>query len=78
MPCYCWYDPPEESKKIIKNCCQQIVDELKRLQEEGDPIGWKLDNVHELLNHLYDPRMCKERKIKDATHWMPLSPTPKE
>lgn len=62
MPCCCWYDPPEASKRLIKNCCQQIVEEVKRLQKEGDPLGWELKNVHELLDHLYDPKACKENE----------------
>lgn len=61
MPCCCWYDPPEESKKLIKSLCQQLVDEIKRLGENGDPIGYELKDVKELLDHLYNPRLCKEK-----------------
>ena len=61
MPCMCWYDPPEGSKKYIKSHCQMIVDELKRVQVEGDPYGWELTNIHELLDHLYYPENCAER-----------------
>ena len=60
MPCCCWYDPPEASKKLIKNCCQQIIDELKKLQVNGDPKGWEIRDVHELLDHLYNPKICKK------------------
>ena len=62
MPCMCWYDPPEASKKLIKNLCQQIVDEVKELRKHGDPIGLELRDVKELLDHLYDPESCKEKK----------------
>lgn len=60
MPCMCWYDPPEGSKKLIKNCCQMIVDEIKRLEREGDPIGISINKTKKLLDHLYDPKLCKE------------------
>jgi hypothetical protein len=62
MPYMCWYDPPEASKKIIKNLCQQIVDEVKELRKNGDPIGLGLRDVKELLNHLYDAPSCNEKK----------------
>lgn len=62
MPCFCWFDPPESSKKLIKNNCQQIVDEVKRLKKEGDPIGLEIKDVHELIDHLYNPKICTERK----------------
>ncbi len=64
MPCCCWYDPPEESKKLIKDCCQKIVDELHRLGKIGDPQGWEIKDIHELLDHLYDPKICKENNNK--------------
>lgn len=60
MPCYCWYDPPEESKKLIKDCCQKIVDEVKKLEKDGDPAGWGIRSIHTLLDHLYRPQSCKE------------------
>jgi hypothetical protein len=61
MPCMCWFEPPEESKKMIKYHCQQIVDEIKRLDREGDPIGLEIKDVKELLDHLYDPTKCEEK-----------------
>jgi hypothetical protein len=64
IPCFCWYDPPEASKKLIKNLCQKIVDELNRLNREGDPIGLQLKDVKELLDHLSSPHKCDE-KLKD-------------
>jgi hypothetical protein len=58
----CWYDPPEESKKIVKQACKVIVNELKKMNEIGDPIGYKLSNVKQLLDHLWDPESCNEKK----------------
>lgn len=61
MPCMCWYDPPESSKKLVKFHCQAIVDELNRLGKDGDPLGLQLRDVKELLDHLWNPQMCKEK-----------------
>jgi hypothetical protein len=52
----CWYDPPEGSKRLIKNCCQQIVDEIKECRKHDDPLGMYLDEVKDLLDNLYDPK----------------------
>ena len=59
MPCHCWYDPPDESKRVLKKYCQQIVDEVKRLEKQGDPIGCEMKDIHKLLDHLYRPSMCR-------------------
>lgn len=61
MPCMCWYEPPEASRRMIKNCCKQIVDEIKLLEKEGDPEGCTLLDVKMLLDHLYSPSKCKGR-----------------
>lgn len=53
MPCTCWYDPPERSKKFIKGHCEAIVDEVKRLRKDGDPCGCEIEDVHKLIHHLY-------------------------
>ncbi len=58
MPCMCWYDPPESSKKFIKNCCVMIVEEVIRLQKEGDPLGCEIHDIHTLIDHLYNPKNC--------------------
>ena len=58
----CWYDPPEHSKVLIKNLCEQIVNEVQRLERDGDPLSCRMKDIHELLNHLYDPDACKEKK----------------
>lgn len=60
MPCTCWYDPPEASKRLLKQRCQEIVDEIRRLEKEGDPIGISLREAKELLEHLYRPETCTE------------------
>ncbi len=62
MPCMCWYEPPEESKKLIKHHCQVIVDEIKRLRENGDPLGCEFNDVIKLLNHLYYGE-CPEKPL---------------
>lgn len=53
MPCMCWYEPSEASKQIIKRHCESLVDEIKRLHKEGDPLGCSLSDVKKLLDHLY-------------------------
>jgi len=64
MPCMCWYDPPEASKKLIKTCCEQIVKEIKWLEKDGDPIGVSISSTKELLDHLYNPDKCDEKPLK--------------
>ena len=49
----CWFEPYEESKKLVKFHCQAMVDELKRLDRIGDPLGLGIDDVHKLLDHLF-------------------------
>jgi hypothetical protein len=56
----CWYDPPEESKKVIKNLCQQLVDEVRQLERHGDPIGISIREVKILIDHLADKSLCGE------------------
>lgn len=60
MPCTCWYDPPEESKKTIKNLCQTLVDEVKKINIPADAKGYEWNDVKKLLDHLYDPKVCDE------------------
>ena len=62
MPCMCYYEPSEESKRFIKKHCQELVEEIKRLEKIGDPLGCTLKDIKELLDHLYDPSSCKERE----------------
>jgi hypothetical protein len=57
----CWYDPPELSKKKIKTLCQQLVDEVRILEKDGDPIGISIREVKELIDHLADESLCKEK-----------------
>ncbi len=67
MPCMCWYDPPEESKKLIKELCQRLVDEVRKLERDGDPIGISIAKVKELIDHMADPSKCKERKNETSS-----------
>ena len=60
MPCCCWYEPPEASKRMIKIRCEEIIKEIKELEKIGDPIGIGLRECIELLEHLYDPKNCEE------------------
>lgn len=60
MPCMCHFTPPEESGKLIKFSCQTIVDEIKRLECIGDPIGISLQDTIKLLTHLYTG-ICDEK-----------------
>ena len=73
MPCMCWYDPPEKSKIMIKQLCHFIILELKELQKEGDPIGLKLEDVKKLLDHMWNPDACEEKK-----GWVYKAPLAKE
>ena len=65
MPCFCHYEPSEDSKKLLKEHCLAIVTEVKRMTAIGDPLGCTIRDVHELIDHLYDPRKCKEKANKD-------------
>jgi hypothetical protein len=60
MPCTCWYVPSKESEQYIKSLCQQIVDKIKSLEKEGDPIGISITDTKKLLDHLYTGE-CDER-----------------
>ena len=60
MPCMCWFTPEKASHRLIKGCLQQIVDELKALDKEGDPIGLQPRDVKELFDHLMHPEKCDE------------------
>lgn len=62
MPCTCYYDPPEASKKLIKNLCKELVEEILRLNKEEDALGCEIQDVHKLIDHLYNPKICEEAK----------------
>lgn len=62
MPCCCWYVPSDASKRLIKSCCEQIVNEIKICEKEGDPLGISIKHTKELLDHLYNPSSCMERE----------------
>ena len=64
MPCNCWFEPSEESKKLIKKACEQIVKEIKSLESIGEPSGVSLTHAKTLLDHLYHDN-CPEKPNKD-------------
>jgi len=53
MPCCCWYDPGKENQKIMKDLCVMLVDHLKKLSKNGDPLGCEIQDAHKLIDHLY-------------------------
>lgn len=61
MPCMCYYNAPDEDVKYIKERCIEIITKIHELRKEGDPLWGSLKDVHELLDHLYDPKSCKEK-----------------
>lgn len=63
MPCMCWYDPSDQDKKELKMLCQAVVDKVKSLSKDGDPLGCEIQDVHKLIDHLYNPPSCEEKKI---------------
>ncbi len=62
MPCMCWYIPSDETKKKIKDLAQALVDEVKRLNELGDPLDCSIQDIHILIDHLYRPLTCEEKQ----------------
>lgn len=60
MPCHCWFEPGEESHRLMKFHCERIVSEIKHLEKLGDPIGISLENTITLLTHLYTGE-CDEK-----------------
>lgn len=61
MPCICWTTPSEPSKRLIKGCCEMIINEIKIMEEGGDLDSFGLNHVHKLLDHLYRPDKCDEK-----------------
>lgn len=61
----CWYDPPEESKQKLKRACQQVVDVIKEIEKDGDPLYGNVSDAVTLIRHLYDPHKCQEAKHKE-------------
>lgn len=66
MPCSCWYTPTNSDHKHFKNLCEQLVNHIKKMQEDGDPTNCTLKEAHELIDHLYDPSKCKD--AQNAQH----------
>ena len=67
MPCSCWYEPSEENKRIFKMLCQNVVDHIKECNDFGDPLGIDVKHAQELIAHLYNPDLCKEKNDPDTT-----------
>lgn len=62
MPCMCWYTPSDHDQKEFKRLCTQLVDLIKELGKEGDPTSCNIKDAHKLIDHLYNPKLCKENK----------------
>lgn len=60
MPCMCRYTPHNSDKLKFKNLCVELVSLMKNLRGRGDPDSCTLEDAHELIDHLYDPKKCTE------------------
>jgi hypothetical protein len=60
MKCCFWFDPPEESKKYIKKLCENIVEEVKELEKQGDPVCFQIKDIKKLIDNLYNPESYKK------------------
>ena len=65
MPCMCYYHPSGEDEKKFKKLCGDLVEFIKELRDKGDPIGMGIGDAHKLIDHLYDPEICKEKNGMD-------------
>lgn len=63
MPCTCWYTPSDESLRRIKFLAQWMVDEIKLLEKDGDPLGVSIKHAQDLLDHLYTGE-CPEKPFE--------------
>jgi hypothetical protein len=61
MPCMCWTEPSDEEKAKFKFLCQLVVDHIKECNRRGDPLGIDVEHAQELIAHLYNPDLCKEK-----------------
>lgn len=62
MPCMCWYTPSNENQKKFKDHCVALVEFIKELEKYGDPDCCIVNEAVELINHLYRPSSCEEKK----------------
>lgn len=62
MPTICAYTPSEGSKKHFKNLCGHLVEFIKHIERDGVPDCCTLKQAHELIDHLYEPSDCEEKK----------------
>ena len=47
------YQIPEESKRIIKNLLNLVVQEMKILEKSGYPLAVSIEEMKNLLEHIY-------------------------
>jgi len=52
---------------MIIDCISDLHGEFPELPG-GDPIGWELRDIHELLDHLYDPSQCVLHRCNKENH----------
>lgn len=60
MPCMCWYEPDNETKKKFKFLCQEISDLIKETNRIGDPLGISSVEAKKLIDHIYSGE-CPEK-----------------
>jgi uncharacterized membrane protein YvbJ len=62
MPCTWWYTPSNENQKIFKDHCVTLVNYIKELEKDGDPVCCTLNDAVKLISHLYNPSSCEQKK----------------
>lgn len=62
----CWYQPTKEQERQIKALCQQLVDEMHKLDKDGDPMGLTLQDITKLIEHLYLGYCPEKPRRKDS------------
>ena len=73
MPCCCWYHPSDESKRLIKSHLQIVVDQVKRLEANGDPVGLGYQDVVKLFDHMYSDNCDEKPKKTEGRHDFPIN-----
>lgn len=58
----CHYEPSEVEKKVFKELCKHLVQFIQSLEKAGDINKCTIQDAHELIDHLYNPNLCKEKK----------------
>lgn len=62
MPCMCWYTPSDENQKIFKEYCEALVNHIKHMEKDGDPVCCTVNDAVKLIKHLYNPSSCQEKQ----------------